>query len=423
MKYPLIFILGLIACSGKYQQKVDPAVRLSQLGSPKNIILILLDDYGYEIPGCNGGAYETPNIDALSNSGMRFTQCHSSPLCSPSRVALLTGQYNFRNYKQWGRLEPSSKTIANMFDDAGYKTALYGKWQLSGANEGIHNFGFDQYCAWNATGMGSDKGTRYKDPLVYAKGKETMLTDRYGEDVFTDSVLQFIHDNKDGKFFIYYAMVNTHFPFSPTPDDQGYHNWPGGQKSDTAYFPSMVKYADEKIGEIITEIKALGLDSNTIVIVTGDNGTAKRIKLNRADGGKGQCNEVGTHVPLVAWGAGISHGTDSSLICFQDFFPTLAAMARIILPASYTTIDGVSFYNRTAKRDWIYNYYNPLESKNKIVTEWVQDYNYRLTYLKGRYTLYSLPADTVIRSRNTVLTPEQKAIKKKFQDIIETIKK
>ncbi|HEX5151338.1 MAG TPA: sulfatase-like hydrolase/transferase, partial [Parafilimonas sp.] len=98
-----------------------------------NIILILADDIGYKSLTCNGGnLYSTPNIDKLAKQGMRFTQCHASPSCSPSRHLLLTGKYNFRNYIEWGKMDPNEKTIGNMLKDAGYKTGFFGKDQLDG---------------------------------------------------------------------------------------------------------------------------------------------------------------------------------------------------------------------------------------------------------------------------------------------------
>src|SRR5678815_3439753 len=112
-----------------------------------NIILILADDVGYKSLTCNGGnLYSTPNIDALAKNGMRFTQCHASSGCCPSRFMLLTGKYNFRNYTEWGVMDRNQKTIAKMLKDAGYKAGYYGKWQLDGGDVSVHSFGFDNYA-------------------------------------------------------------------------------------------------------------------------------------------------------------------------------------------------------------------------------------------------------------------------------------
>jgi hypothetical protein len=114
-----------------------------------NIIFILSDDIGFKTLSVNGGKnYPTPNLDKMAKQGMNFKECHASPVCSPSRDMLLTGKYNFRNYGEWGVLDRSQKTIGNMFKDAGYKTACYGKWQLDGGDASIHAFGFDNYCVY-----------------------------------------------------------------------------------------------------------------------------------------------------------------------------------------------------------------------------------------------------------------------------------
>src|SRR5580765_4373913 len=122
-----------------------------------NIILILADDYGYEVPQFNGGqSYQTPNLNQMAQQGMRFTQCHSTALCSPSRFMLLTGKYNFRNYTAWGTMDTSQRTIANMLRDAGYATCIAGKWQLNGGESLIKNSGFDNYVVWEILGSDDD---------------------------------------------------------------------------------------------------------------------------------------------------------------------------------------------------------------------------------------------------------------------------
>lgn len=118
---------------------------LSQAVTRPNIVLILGDDIGYEIPTVNGGqSYATPNIDLMARAGMRFTQCYASPLCSPSRFMFLTGKYNFRNYTTWGIMDQSQRTFANMLSDAGYDTYVAGKWQVDGDDQSVRTFGFNQ---------------------------------------------------------------------------------------------------------------------------------------------------------------------------------------------------------------------------------------------------------------------------------------
>ena len=174
VKCILIIVCGLAglvqSCRKQHESLLLP---LSPPPDKPNIILILADDYGYEIPEFDGGqSYQTPNLNQMAQQGMRFTQCHSAALCSPSRFMLMTGKYNFRNYHAWGVMDPSQRTFANMLRDAGYATCIAGKWQLEGGDSAIKNFGFDNYVVWEILGSDEDagKGSRYKDPLLYENG-------------------------------------------------------------------------------------------------------------------------------------------------------------------------------------------------------------------------------------------------------------
>ncbi|HYK46134.1 MAG TPA: sulfatase-like hydrolase/transferase, partial [Parafilimonas sp.] len=187
-----------------------------------NIILIVGDDIGYEVLSCNGGqSYQTPFLDDIAANGVRYTECHACPLCSPSRVSLLTGKYNFRNYTAWGYLDPASnKTIGNMLQDQGYATCYAGKWQLSGYDPSIHALGWQKYSVWDP-GDPLIAGSRYKNPHIYQDGNflpDTATVNKYGEDMFVDYISSFM-DTATKPYFIYYAMTLAHAPFSPTPDD------------------------------------------------------------------------------------------------------------------------------------------------------------------------------------------------------------
>jgi arylsulfatase A len=157
----LLFLCGLsltAAATGAQRSTTQ------QGATRPNIILIIADDQGYETIGANGGTtYKTPNIDRLAASGMRFENAYAHPLCTPSRVALMTGQYNFRNYTSFGELRLNEKTFGNMLRDAAYKTAIVGKWQLSeGDFQAPFHFGFDEYLLWNfSTQPPAAPGSRY----------------------------------------------------------------------------------------------------------------------------------------------------------------------------------------------------------------------------------------------------------------------
>src|SRR5215831_6016551 len=363
--------------------------------SNPNIILILGDDVGYEIPTCDGGqTYQTPSIDAMASTGMRFTKCFTAPLCSPSRFMLMTGKYNYRNYTAWGIMDPNEKTIGTLLRDAGYQTYVAGKWQFDGGDASIHSLGFNGYCVWNPFQNVATFGSNYKNPTVYTNGQylsTSQTRHKYVDDIFTDSALQFIKANKTKNFFVYFPITLCHDPFSPTPDDPQFAAWdPKKNISDTSYFRSMVKYMDKKIGQLTDSLKTWKLYDNTIVIYAGDNGTPSPIyslfngKIIR--GGKASTNVLGTKVPLIVnWPGHVLQGIDTNLVDFTDFLPTLADAAGVSIPNDYGSIDGVSFYNQligatSTPRRWVYCYYHPLskEGHNTLLAIWSQNGNYKL---------------------------------------------
>ena len=164
-----------------------------------NVIIIMADDIGFECYSHKGSEfYSTPNIDQLAASGAEFTQAYSQPICTPSRVRIMTGRYNFRNYTDFGELDLTQPTFATMVKGNGYATAIAGKWQLSpGDLDGPHKAGFDEYCLWHfsaAHGSKSkkallpdifkSKGSRYKSPTLFENGQLVPGTqDEYGPEV------------------------------------------------------------------------------------------------------------------------------------------------------------------------------------------------------------------------------------------------
>ena len=137
-------------------------------GRRPNIILIMCDDMGYEGVSAYGSeTYHTPNLDRLAAGGMLFNHCYSQPICTPSRVQIMTGKYNFRNYTRFGHLNTKQTTFGNILRDAGYATAIVGKWQLGGNAATVRNFGFDEHCLWHIGGRDS----RYWSPRIVENGK------------------------------------------------------------------------------------------------------------------------------------------------------------------------------------------------------------------------------------------------------------
>ena len=197
-----------------------------------NVVLIMADDFGYECVGCNGGtSYKTPNLDRLAADGVRFENCHVQPLCTPTRVQLMTGIYNVRNYVHFGLLDPKQTTFGNLLQGAGYATAVAGKWQLGHSFDLPGHFGFDEHCLWQLT----RRPPRYANPGLEINGKEVdYKTGQYGPDLVNDYAVDFIVRHKDKPFFLYYPMMLTHSPYQPTPDSPDWDPTAMGEKANTS---------------------------------------------------------------------------------------------------------------------------------------------------------------------------------------------
>jgi len=329
-----------------------------------NVIVIMADDMGWECVSAyrdliakynypkvkpdEKDHYSTPNIDKLAADGMRFDHGYSQPICTPSRVQIMTGIYNQRNYVKFGLLDPKAKTFGHVMKEAGYKTCVVGKWQLLGGMEGPKNFGFDEYCLWQLT----RRPARYPNPGMEVNGKEIDYPGKYGPDIASDYLCGFIERNKDKPFFGYYPMILPHWPFEPTPDSKDWdpksEGAEGGGKTqkNPKYFREMVAYVDKIIGKIVAKVEKEGLTNKTLIIFTGDNGTAVSVTgvMNGRviKGGKGSMPDSGNHVPFIArWPGTIKAGqTTRAIVNFSDILPTIAEVGGAKMEHK---IDGVSF--------------------------------------------------------------------------------
>ena len=341
-----------------------------------NIILIMADDLGYECIGANGGtSYHTPELDRLAKSGIRFEHCYAQPLCTPSRVKLMTGMYNVRNYVKFGVLDRNQTTFAHILKNAGYATCVAGKWQLGSQPDSPGHFGFEESCLWQHTRGrtdGEEHDTRYSNPRLEINGEPVNYTNgEYAPDVTSDFICDFIERHKDKPFFAYYPMILTHCPFVPTPGSADWDSSDRGStsyKGDAIYFGGMVSYTDEIVNKITAKLDELGLTENTLIVFTGDNGTDKPVISvmdgRKVEGGKGDMTDAGTRVPLIVnWKGVIPEGeVCNDLVDFTDFLPTLCEIAGFSIPAKLN-IDGRSFFpqliGRTGiPRDWIYIWYS-----------------------------------------------------------------
>ena len=360
---------------------------------PVNVLLIMADDIGFECFSSYGSKeYSTPRLDALAAAGIRFENCHSTPVCTPSRVNLLSGKSNVFNYEDFGIYPAGEPTFAHQFRQSGYATAVAGKWQLLTAEGGTHpnEAGFDTYCLWN-TPLTSRE--RYWNPSLEIDGASMGLPDNsYGPDVCTDFLADFITScaETDTPFLAYYPMILVHDPFLPTPNSKD-----RGETSDKKNFIDMVNTMDALVGRLVDTLEANGVRDNTLIIFTADNGTNKNLvsEFNgqRISGGKGYTRDHGTHVPLIAnWPGRIpAKQVNRDLIAFSDFLPTMVEAAGLP-PKESTDADGVSFWpqclsERGNPREWIYGYYFPHpyakkfnDSNNHPEVRYARDRRYKL---------------------------------------------
>ncbi|HUX16493.1 MAG TPA: sulfatase-like hydrolase/transferase, partial [Phycisphaerae bacterium] len=195
---------------------LQAAVEPSAGGRKPNIVLIMADDLGYECIGADGGtSYKTPVLDGLAATGVRFERCYAQPLCTPTRVQLMTGIYNVRNYTHFGNMDPQQTTFANILKNAGYATCITGKWQLGKDANLPKRFGFDEACLWQHL----RRPPRYANPGLEINGKAVDYSNgEYGPDLVNAYALDFITRHRQQPFFLYYPMILTHDPFQPTPD-------------------------------------------------------------------------------------------------------------------------------------------------------------------------------------------------------------
>ena len=370
-----------------------------------NILMMMADDFGYELLNCNGGtSYRTPNLDRLAASGVNFSHAYAQPLCTPTRMQLMTGQHNFRNYQSFGTMRPDEKTFGHMMQQAGYKTAISGKWQFySYEAKGSPRWrtgmkpeqgGFDEYLLWHDLDT-EVKGSRFANPILNENGKPRMDTKgKYGPDLEVEFLTRFMDRNKANPFFAYYSMTLTHAPFNPTPKSK---DWAAGDrlKDDPKYFGDMVEYLDDTVGRLMKHLDDTGLARNTLVMFFGDNGTPREItsktRTRTIQGGKGLTTDAGMHVPMIArWqGVSVEGKTCPDLVDSTDFIPTMMdASGAKWFPGR--PLDGRSFLpqlrgEKGAPRQWAFAHYDPHPGckVNFTPTRLTWDHTHKL-YLDGR---------------------------------------
>ncbi len=349
-----------------------------------NILFIMADDLGIEGLSCYGSdSYETPRLDRLAAEGMRFSHAYSQPLCTPTRVQIMTGKYNHRNWLYFGILDPVERTFGHLMQDAGYKTCIAGKWQLQsydppewpnserrrGTGMKVEDAGFDEWSLYHARET-EDKGSRYANPSFDRNGElQGPLEGQYGPDTSVEFLLD-CFENRNGKpLFAYFAMALPHWPMVPTPDSAEWKDPSHRLDESVDFFPDMVHYMDKVVGQLVDGLERLGEREQTIVIFYGDNGTDVRVtsqfRGEAIQGGKASPLQTGIRVPLIAnWPGKIKAGEVSSdLVDASDFLPTFASLAGSEIPGDWVH-DGISFApallgEEGPKREMAFFWYDP----------------------------------------------------------------
>ncbi len=316
--------------------------------NPPNIILINCDDLGYGDLGCYGSSRnDTPHIDRLAKEGKRFTDFYmASPVCSPSRGAMMTGCYppriGFGSFHGEVVLFPgddiglnaSERTVASQLKDAGYATKIIGKWHCGDQPEFLPTrHGFDSYFGIPySNDMGRQSNRPDNPPLpilrdetvIQAQPDQRGITERY-----TDEALQYISAHRDGPFFLYLAHMYVHVPlFVPK------------QFLDTSRngaYGGAVSCIDWSVGVLLAHLEKLGIDKNTLIVFTSDNGSRAQGEGGSNDpcrGTKQETWEGGQRVPcLMRWPKRVAPGTESdAVVSAMDFFPTFSAIANAPIP-------------------------------------------------------------------------------------------
>ena len=314
-----------------------------------NIVVILADDHGYgDLSSYGGPNLHTPNLDQLVSEGIKFTQFYAnSPVCSPSRAALMTGRYPdlvgvpgvIRTHasQNWGYLSQDAVTLPDMLKEAGYYNAIIGKWHL-GLEQENHPCcrGFDYFRGFLGDMM-DDYYTHLRHNYNYMRfNSEEISPEGHATDLFTQWAINLIQDRKevDQPFFLYLAYNAPHTPIQP-PNDwiQKVRQREPDVSPDRAKYIALVEHMDAGIGRVIKELKDSGMYSNTLIFYTSDNGGALPVGAYNGPlrGGKEDMYEGGIRVPACAvWPEHIFPGSVTEQIALlMDLFPTICDVAGV----------------------------------------------------------------------------------------------
>jgi len=386
-------LLGALVLIFSTQYGLSQTISDERSGKPPNIIIIMTDDQGYGDFGVTGNdIIETPVINQLAYESVRFERFFVSPVCAPTRAALLTGRYYLRTgvsgvTRRDEVMNSEEVTIAEYLQEAGYATGCFGKWH-NGSN-----------YPFNPTGQGFDKFWGFTDGIIrnyfntrLKHNTEFIETEGYLTDFFTDKAIEFIEENRDGPFFCYLPYNVPHTPIQV--QDSLFQKYQAkGVDEYTAGIYAMCETVDHNMAKLLTALQELNLEENTIIFFLTDNGP-NGVRYNGGmKGKKASIDEGGVRVPLFVRGKGHfqSNRVVTELADHIDILPTVLNLCGIPLP-NEPRVDGRSLLplltgsnTKWAERP-LFTYYN---GKGAVRTN-----QYRLTIERdGRTRLYDMWAD------------------------------
>ena len=369
----ILLLILFISCTKQVEQK-------------PNIILIITDDQGYGDIGYNGNPHiKTPNLDLLATNSMRFNNFYVSPVCAPTRSSLLTGRYSLRTgvtdtYNGGAMMSNDETTLAEILKENNYQTGIFGKWHL-GDNYPFRptDQGFHESLIHLSGGIGQVgdftnyyKGNRsYFDPILWHNNEQKKY-EGYCSDIFTDEAIKFIEENKSNQFFCYLSFNAPHTPLQVP--DKYYDLYKNVDPSvisesekismteknilDAKRIYGMVTNIDDNVGKLVSKLKELNIDKNTILIFMTDNGPQQFRYVSNLRGLKSSVYNGGIKVPFYLsypkiHDAGLDLDNFSAHI---DVLPSLLDLCDIETPKNIK-IDGKNFLNKSTEERSFFSYW------------------------------------------------------------------